>query len=421
VSWRLTIYADGTGGDSGGVLHAAFLILLLAVFGSDGSTSPIDPDEQLIPPKQTQLWYEDFENGTAGWETLDGTSNHKVWFHPDTLGSDPNSPPRSWWCGSEFESGWKTALGYGNCWRQFLELPPVDLFGATSPRLSFRYRHDLEEASDFALVEGVVQGSWQELARFSGDSEGWVSSTQYDLSSCVSADIVSLRFRVETDPFYSDEDGQYDSDGGFFVDDILIYNPAEDETLFFDHAESLCIATAPVPAGNEWHLVSRRCPAYSDVNSFWCGDDSDTTTVPPNLYNFLISPVIELTGDPSETLCIIGHVEIPYDPGWMHFDADYFFLEVKFEGVTDWFPADEILWANDFGRCDGWFQYCISIGSFPPFGSDFRFRIGLRTSLDGVHDTLAGGAGLFIDDCYVEFHPDAVYGASWGGIKSLFR
>ena len=381
--------------------------------------SPIRETGNLPEPGSEYLWYEDFEGSVEGWDTWDGTASHQAWFCADSLGSDPSSPPRSWWCGSYGEPGWASSMGYGNCWRQYLELPAVGVSGVTNPTFLFRYKHDLESASDFAFAEAKVGSNWQEIARFTGDSGGWMNSAQYDVSSYVSGGFVTLRFRVETDPFYSDEDGGYDSDGAFFVDEIVVFNPATDETLFYDHAESLCTASAPVPAGDYWHLVSRGCQAYSDPHSFWCGDDADTTTVPANLYNFLISPVIEL--DTLGTLCVIGHVEIPYHPMWMHFEADYFFLEIKFEGITEWFPPDQILWANDFGRCDGWFEYYIDLADHAKAGADFRFRIGVRTSEDGVHDTLAGGAGLFIDDCYVVPYPNAVSGASWGGIKSLFK
>jgi subtilisin family serine protease len=150
----------------------------------------------------------------------------------------------SWWCGQN-NPDWATPPGYGNGWRDYLQ-HSFDLTGAAGTvTLSYQYRHDLEVtagvAYDKAYTEVSTDGgaSWTILKTYTGKSlvkgkVGWKAEI-LDLTGYKGSNIL-VRFRVYSDEIYSDEDGYFNSDGAFFVDEIKLKDASG--VLFYDNVES---------------------------------------------------------------------------------------------------------------------------------------------------------------------------------------
>lgn len=150
----------------------------------------------------------------------------------------------SWWCGAD-NPEWAKPPGYGNGWKDYLQ-HSFDLTAATGTvTLTYQYRHDLEVtagiAYDKAFTEISTNGgnSWTILKTYTGKSKvggriRWKQES-IDLSSYAGNNVL-VRFRVYTDEVYSDEDGDFDSDGAFFIDEVKLEDGSG--VLFYDNVES---------------------------------------------------------------------------------------------------------------------------------------------------------------------------------------
>ncbi len=376
------------------------------------------------------VWYDDMEGDVSEWSTADLTASVSTEFHIDTYHAfdDPeHEQDHSWWCG-RLDASFAGGDGYGNSWDQRLELPPVHLGNSTveeiswgvikslyrdgagesgrssrdsrpeaMPVLTFVYRHDSEVGYDRTYVEAESLGVWRPLNDgYDGSSGGWQDIGAYGFVLTDYDDPASLRFRFISDGSYSDEDGLYVSSGGaFHVDDIRIFDFYGGETYFHDDVEdgSLCQPMVPGAAGDYWHLIDRSCPALSDPHCWWCGDDADTSLVPPNLRNALYSPVI--TGNFSDpcTLFLAVHAEIPT------VDNDFFRHDVSLDG-GEWYSLGA--WWGDFEQCDGWGTAGLTGLAVPPgWFSSFQYRMVFHSTDNGCGPGVAGGAGVFLDDIWL--------------------
>ena len=185
-----------------------------------------DPDV-IVAVIDTGVAYEDY-NAPDHW-------------HIDTYKAyDGNS----WWCGLN-NPDWAIPPGYGNGWKDYLQRS-FDLTEATGTvTFSYQYRHHLEvtagTAYDKAFTEISTDGgtNWSILETYTGKSrvKGKVSwkSESLNLTSYAGNNVL-IRFRVYTDEIFSDEDGNFDSDGAFFIDEIKLED--DSGTLFYDDVES---------------------------------------------------------------------------------------------------------------------------------------------------------------------------------------
>jgi len=152
----------------------------------------------------------------------------------------------SWWCGLN-NPEWATPPGYGNGWKDYLQ-HSFDVSSATGTvTFSYQYRHDLEALGvmvyDKAFTEISTDGgnTWTTVRTYTGKSKvkgkvGWKAESLDLTTYADSNDTILVRFRVFTDEIYSNEDGSFNSDGAFFVDEIKL----EDDSgvLFYDDVES---------------------------------------------------------------------------------------------------------------------------------------------------------------------------------------
>jgi len=284
------------------------------------------------------FWYDDMESGEGQWTHGDFGEDRIPHFHVDAFLAYPDSTPPSWswWCGTfDWDDAGELPGGYGNGWVDYLELPPVDagftvvertswgaikgqyrkavLHDRDTPRspqpvLSFSYRYDLEPGYDFAWAQVDSSGVWTNLSPgFTGSSGGWHDFGESGFLLIGYGDPLGIRFMVASDHWLSDEDGYYDSDGGaFHVDNIRVFDAITGEVFFFEDCEDggavQCTPAATPPAGDLWHIQDRPCKASSGTHSWWCGDDADTAHLPPGLENYLMSPLVDVTGVQTCTL-----------------------------------------------------------------------------------------------------------------------
>ena len=400
------------------------------------------------PSRQNYLfWFDDMESGVNGWTTEDLTVGAMPHFHWDTYMAFAG---QSWWCGN-FD--YDTDGGYGNGWDDKLALPeiwvnpvPVENVswaalkamyrdhppggrgGRTRddvvPVLTFAYRHDSEIGYDFTYVQAESSGSYVNLNRGYDGVAPWTDIGLYGFDLSDYDDPLRVRFRFISDGAWSDEDGLYNSvGGGFAVDNVKVYDFATGDVLFYDSEpgvrEGECIPVVPPVAGDYWHLIDRECPAYSDPHSWWCGDDADTSLLPPSLQNALYSPVITLSYAASCTIHFFLHSEVPT------YQDDYYAYYGTVDGVEYYSFGG---WWGDFGQCDGWGSTPLGAGfSLTQFTSPPIYSAGVMfimyTSDDGCGPGTAGGAGIMIDDVWFEgmTYWNPVEESSWSSIKATYQ
>ncbi len=81
-------------------------------------------------------------------------------------------------------------------------------------------------------------------------------------------------------------------------------------------------------------------------------------------------------------------------------DNDYWTEWARFSATGTWYQLSA--WWGDFGQCDGW-------GSSGQNGQDlsslywgvFQMKIVFHTTDNGCGPGAAGGAGIFLDDCWL--------------------
>jgi parallel beta-helix repeat protein len=343
------------------------------------------------------LFFDDMEGGANGWTTIDNTASTR--FHLDTYLAYAGT--YSWWCGSfDFDSNG----GYGNAWDEWLELPPLDISTCTTPVLTFAYRYDTEPAYDFVHVQVYSGGTWINLngIGWEGSSGGWQDYGAAGFPIGAYGPTCQLRFRFTSDVGWSDEDTLFDSDAGACMfDNIKVYDHADGTPVpFYDDGESggLCTPSPAPGAGDYWHVIDRKCPAYSDDHSWWCGDDADTTTVPADLNNTLLSPPIDISAMTAGRLYYRMHLELP-DPS-----QGKFRIQVTTDGGATWHRLGGYSgYYGDFGTCDGWSSLGTSGFDLAPYlpATELRFRVIMVTGPSGSPPGTGGGAGVMLDDFMV--------------------
>ncbi len=382
------------------------------------------PSSVLANPGPEVFWFDDIEGDVSEWSSVDFTAGAAPHFHLDYYMVYEGE--RSWWCGN-FD--YDADGGYGNSWDDRLSLPPINInpvvvdnvsWGTIKamyrddapengpvrtrdpvfPVLTFAYRHDSEAGYDYTYVQAESSGVFVNLNRGYDGRQPWTDIGPYgfDLTHC--DDPLNVRFRFLSDGAWSDEDGLYLSvGGGFAVDKIKVYDFSTGDILFYDDAEVgniSCVPGVPGAAGDFWHVIDRMCPALSDPHSWWCGDDADTSFVPPNLRNGLFSPPIDIYGVYACTVHFAMHLAIPT------VDNDY----VSFFGTangSDYYGI-AAYW-GDFGSCDGWGGTAYNIGyditqfQSPPYTVG-HFLWVMNTTDNGCGPAGGGDAGVMLDDVW---------------------
>ena len=419
-------------------LGPILLLLLLAVAGSAN-------------PGPVLFWYDDIEGDVSSWATADLTAGEAPHFHWDTYLAQEGY---SWWCGTfDYDANG----GYGNGWDDRLVLPPIsvnpvvvenvswgeiksryressgrngdnDGRDAAMPVLTFAFRHDSEIGYDYTYVQAESMGVYVSLNRGYDGVQDWTDLGHYGFDLSSYDDPLNIRFRFVSDGAWSDEDGDYMSVGGaFHVDNVKVYDFITGDVLFYDSEpggdEGECVPSVPETAGDYWHVIDRPCPAFSDPHSWWCGDDADTSLVPPNLQNVLFTPLIDITGGFACTAKFAMHFAVPT------VDNDYVSMYVTADGGANYYSIGG--WWGDFGECDGWGSTAMNVGfdmtqfDYPGPYTYGGFAWVMNTTDNGCGPGGAGDAGVMIDDVWFasggtwDMLPVAEGGAGWGSSESV--
>jgi len=145
----------------------------------------------------------------------------------------------------------------------------------------------------------------------------------------------------------------------------------------------------------------------------------DSSFVAPNLTDFLISPIVDISGAERCTCFFSLHTCVPtLDEG------DYWTVEYSLDEGETWIregcyagdtppPACDVFVATGL---DG-----VSIDEHLP-ASSLRLRFAMHTDDTGCGPGASGAAGIFLDDVYVVVspQPSAVRRTSWSRIKALW-
>jgi len=162
-----------------------------------------------------------------GWYGVDKTAAPGPFFHVDDFaglggGYSPLEGDRSLWCGARPGPielcGYATLPGYGNAWDQYFVSEDFACSGDVS--FDYKIRYDTEAGYDFIYTQYLDKnGYWKTLQTFSGTGEATVSDT-------IPADSIDgsarLRFWMDSDGAWSDQDGFFDSDGAVIVDSMTV-------------------------------------------------------------------------------------------------------------------------------------------------------------------------------------------------------
>lgn len=182
--------------------------------------------------------------------------------------------------------GYASAPGYGNNWDQRLFWNRVvpNSGVPTNVKLSFDYNLDTEPNRDFLLVEWSQGGTWVELLRTSGTNQEpngvFLNAAsflgEFDIQpgeyTGPGNDEIRLRLRVTSDPYLSDEDGLFPSDGAAQVDNLEVrFNNVLISSSDFDPVNDGWIPTAGNVAGD----FAKILPLVADLDPCF---DNDTFT-----------------------------------------------------------------------------------------------------------------------------------------------
>ena len=360
------------------------------------------------------FWFDDIEGDVSGWSTVDFSAGASPHFHVDPYMAFEGT--NSWWCGNfDYDSDG----GYGNSWDDRLDFPVLDLSAATYPILTYAFRHDSEVGYDYTYIQAESLGVFVDLNRGYDGSAPWADIGAYGFILDTYDNPLVARFRFISDGAWSDEDGDNTVGGAFMCDIVKVFDYFGGYVYFFDNADDQVnlIPAVPGAAGDYWHLIDRMCPAYSDPHSWWCGDDSDTSLVPPMLQNGLFSPLVDISGASACTVHFAMHFAIPT------VDNDYLSMYGTNNG-SDYYSLGG--WWGDFGSCDGWGSTALNVGfditqfnAGPYTWGGFLWI--MYTTENGCGPGAGGDAGAMIDDVWYEVPTTPVEAVSWGSIKSLYR
>ncbi|RJR29141.1 MAG: T9SS C-terminal target domain-containing protein [Candidatus Latescibacterota bacterium] len=193
----------------------------------------------------TCVYAEDFQDGDGGWTAKDltyGGDSRWTW-HDESLGIQGVM-----WCGTN-DAAYATPPGYGNNWTE--NLAKTFTLASASTFVSYRIQWDVEPDYDFVLVQYSTDGStFTTLEALTGPSSGF-EQRSVSIPGAVGLEI-TIRFRVESDGSYSDEDGDYDSNGACRLDWIEVTGHLRDN---FASGTDGWSAGGLAPVGGAFRLV----------------------------------------------------------------------------------------------------------------------------------------------------------------------
>jgi hypothetical protein len=399
------------------------LLIVLAVLAVSAGvaiasvrTAPPVTDEPTGPQGRNSVifFYDNVEGGNTGWTHGDFTADPSRW-HVDTYMAYSGS---SWWCGTfEYDSDG----GYGNGWTEYLNVPATVVSGY--PILDYAYRVDSETDYDYTWVEAESLGAYVNLNKgycnVLGNPIPWTVATGWYVGTMDNP--VKARFKFVSDPAWSDQAGNNTVGGAFACDNVRLYDYSTGTVFFYDDVESggLCIPWKPgVPAGDYWHIQQSCKSAGTYIpQHVWSPSYPDTSYVPPNVKNWLMAPMVDISAAYGCTMSWRFH--------WgLGADNSYWSEELYVDGT--WYNMGG--WGGDI--CDNYGPTYACAGSTGGViidallpASQVSYRWTVFTDEAGCGPDACNTAGLFVDEYRVwgSTEPSPVESTTWGKVKSLYR
>jgi len=208
----------------------------------------------------TWLAYYNFDSGpncvTEGWTSLDLTAQTHVFTHVDDFaglgggisgGLVPLEGTQSMWCGARPDAadivlcGYSRLPGYGNGWAQALCTAGC-LAVSDSVAINFAIRWDSEPDYDATWLQvDECDDQWSDIYGGIGTWDGNGSDTlSVAVADTVHSGTLRFRFYFESDGAWSDQDGLWNSDGAYILDQLSVtdrngvvvaYEDFEDESV----------------------------------------------------------------------------------------------------------------------------------------------------------------------------------------------
>ncbi len=259
------------------------------------------------------VWYTFESNNWQGWSRLDRTSQIDTFFHVDDflgLGGGsygrlaPISGSKSMWCGvranagDPYLCGWLAAPGYGDNWVQELQTNSFSFAGII--QLSYHGRFDSEVGYDYTYVQyDAGGGNWQTIATYDN-----VVDTVATHTITTTQAKTKLRFHFVADGGFSDEDGNWNSDGAAILDDIVV----RDGGGLINNTETFETAGVNATDVGIWH--ARPGPAYGKYS----GLKNNLMDKDPCADNFG-TQVVFFIGSPNPSSSYPGLYDTPFCQG----------------------------------------------------------------------------------------------------------
>ncbi len=364
-------------------------------------------------------WHEDFEGDISEWTHYDGAESPNMWHIHEYGGAQGTV----WWMGDPDLAQGNNIGGYYSA--QYLVLDtPARTLNASNATLTFKMRYKVEDpggtgnfnvwdsmnirvstdnGTTWTVITGTPaysgtssyafgqqHGEGPGIPAWGGSLLDWTTAT-FDLSAYVGQS-VKVRFAFASDPAYDTTDDR--SLFGMMVDDISFGGYTNNGV---DDGQMTYCSMVPL-GGDLWHLATDP-DAPSPTHVMKCGNPNGTYN--PNMFNFLVSPAIELpaSGDIKADFMLKGD----YSDSGTFPDVDYHGWEISVDGGTSWFAM-----SNPYGDPSGsnyvysspptsWGSMLDSYNGINGYISDYagqtvRFRWYFKSN-----DTV-NGWGYMIDD-----------------------
>lgn len=210
----------------GGMMLGSLLIVVAIIGAMSGpALSAQSPTGQA---SWDTVFTETFESGiSADWTVSDGNDDTDGEYYWATTTYTASEGTNSAWATGGGADGSSLTAGtdnYPNNALSYMVRDSVNLSGTTNVRLNFDYLVQTEPALDILQVTASSDGAtYDTLATYSGDSEGWQSET-LSLNDYADEEEVWIRF------FFSSNGAN--NDVGVFVDNIVLESLTAQQTYF---------------------------------------------------------------------------------------------------------------------------------------------------------------------------------------------
>ena len=258
----------------------------------------------------TCIYFEDFQDDEGGWFPVDRLEPEVdlYWQRANYDHGDGEGERGVMWCGDSIGT-WATPPGYGNDWVQHLTKQFDLAVGSPPKEIRYEFQYDTEQDYDIVYLDISIggSGSYTNLKSWSGSSGGFVADT----TSLAPYDgmIVKIRFRFESDISYSDEDGEYDTNGAVRLDWVEVAGHARDDFESTTDGWTASVPTEPTHDYEYRYVETPGCEPGFECDDYcwsWVAYDSVTGEFPYEYgesFDICIgiqSPVIDIPTDASE-------------------------------------------------------------------------------------------------------------------------